>query len=227
MMNKKILIVISTLFINYSCTSKLECNDLQYKYFDLVNNLKTEKDKINFEDQINMLLNEDSKCVKAYQIRGDLRLGKNDYKGSKDDFMKAYLLSSSNVYSLYSLATLFNLEGNNDSALFYISNAIKSKSADGYFIDTNDHFSRKFDIPFNELLFFRAIVLYESGRFNLSKNDIFASLKYGHEKQEAYKYLIKINMNLEFKDSACYYSNKALKEGIHLQMDSTLNAICK
>jgi Tfp pilus assembly protein PilF len=185
-------------------------------------NLKNKEDTFRFQKSLDRLLAVDTLCSKAYQVHGGFNILKKHFDSAKYDFKRAFLLDTFSVYSSYYLATIYNLEGKNDSAFYFLNKAIKLK-----LVDYGDFFTQEVDIPYDELIFFRGVIFFEEGLFQKAKRDFLGAISNGHESGEAFAYLASLYSNENKLDSACFYYRKAMSLNCLNQVDSILSIKCK
>lgn len=203
------LTLILLLFVQIGCKEEINCEDIESNYFEIISKLNTKKDSLGFIEKIDGLIKKNNKCKKAYQVRGKYLIENAKYPIAKTDFLKAYLLDSSDIFTLYNLTSLLDYEEKKDSAYFYLDKAISIKTKDGVAINTNNMFHKNFDIDYDELVFYRGMVLYDLGYLNIAKFDFLYCNKFNYETGRSNAYLSSIyNLNNN-PDSACYYYNKS------------------
>ena len=209
-----------------ACKPAITCKELRTSYFNLTSRLGNWQDTVAFIDNLGKLIDRDPRCEKALQTRGYFYLIEDSINQAMFDFRKALQINRNNIYTLYGLASIYNLNSRNDSAYYFINTAIKEKSRLGYAVDQNDFFSRKFDIPLNELIFFRGLILYEAGVFENSKKDFLKSIALEHEGGEASAYLASIYLKEDNIDSACFYNLRAKRLQFRSVIDSAVEIKC-
>ena len=209
-----------------SCRSKITCKKLTADYISVIDDIKTLRDTLDFVETLTDLLMKDPYCEKAYQIRGTMTMGNKKYSLAKSDFLSALKINDSSVYSLYFLSILYNLDNVNDSALRMVNKAIALKFDGKYVMEHNNLFSEKFDIPFNELVIWRGILLYELGLYDLAKNDFINSVGDNYELGESFAYLSAIYQIKNNLDSACYYQQAAFRNKFSEKIDSLPDLAC-
>lgn len=203
------VVFIFLLFVQFSCKEDINCEDIQNNYFAIISKLKTKNDSLRFIEKIDLLIEKNNKCKKAYQVRGKYLIENAKYPIAKTDFLKAYLLDSSDIFTLYYLTGLLDYEEKKDSAYFYLAKAISIKTKEGFVINTNNMFHKNFDIDYDELVFYRGMILYDLGYLNIAKFDFLYCNEFNYETGRSNAYLSSI-YNLNNKpDSACYYYNKS------------------
>lgn len=209
------------------CKQKLSCRDIKERYFSITENLKSKKDTASFLNDIDYLIEQSPRCLKAYQVRGFFRMLKGDMFSAKKDFLKTISLQDTSVYSNYCLSALYNIEGKNDSSFYFIEKARKLKSRGKYVINSNNYFSQDFDISYDEIIFQRAIIYYETGSLNLARQDFLKAIFHHHEKGEAYAYISAVYSKLNNIDSACFYQGLAKQYSYDSLIDSTIIGKCE
>ncbi|MEI9912789.1 MAG: hypothetical protein WDO71_25970 [Bacteroidota bacterium] len=145
---------------------------------------------------------------------------------AKPDFIKALQINDSSVYSLYCLSSLYNFDNINDSALILINKAMSVKYKDGYARDYNNYFSQRFDIKYNELIFFRGIIYYDLRLLDYARNDFIHLVADNYEVGEGCAYLSAIYQKKNVIDSACYYQYEAQRYGYRDVVDSVPALSC-
>lgn len=209
-MFKFIIASITSLFVLSSCSRSFDCDDLQYKYSDIMKSLKTKSDTSNFIGQLQYLLNKNPKCVRAYHLLGFIEINQMNYSTAESVFEESLKISPSSIYSLYNLAYLFNIEGENEKALNLINSAIRKKS-EVQSVDLNNFFSKEFDIELSELLFLRGVIFYDMELIESAKNNFLLTEKRKYNLDETYLYLSNSYYYLKKEDSACFYARKISK----------------
>lgn len=209
------------------CKQNLSCRDIKERYFSIAESLKNKNDTVSFLNNIDHLIEQSPRCLKAYQVRGFFRMLKGDMFSAKKDFLKTISLQDTSVYSSYCLSALYNIEGKNDSSFYFIEKAIKLKSRGKYVINSNNYFNQNFDISYDKIIFQRAIIYYETGLLELARKDFLNAIYHQYEKGEAYAYISAVYSGLNNIDSACFYQGLAKQYSYDSLIDSTIIGKCE
>ncbi|WP_207516008.1 tetratricopeptide repeat protein [Longitalea luteola] len=112
-----------------ACTQsqKRKCGEFNIKYPEVLSKMRTNKDTGVLISALNNLIDKDISCVDAYLTRGDLFYYSDKLEKAKNDFRKAFLLDTANIYALYKLGRLFQEENMYDSSIYFLQLAINKK----------------------------------------------------------------------------------------------------
>jgi lipoprotein NlpI len=164
---------------------------------------------------LNNVISQDSLCVNALLTRGDIFFDINNLSLAKQDYFKVLSLDSKNVYSLYQLGELFNVEEKYDSAILFFQKAIDLKSNGNFILDrTNENIDpqAKYDIEANEIMFARGLSFYYKRRLNDALNDFSYCIVHKYKLDKSYLYraaiLIELKSNLGAACSDLYEAKK-------------------
>jgi tetratricopeptide (TPR) repeat protein len=190
-----------------SCKQSLKCDKLS-SYSSILDDMKAKSDTLQLVDDLKLLIKNEPGCIRAYHLIGLLEIKTGNFNNAKTIFLRSLQFAPTSIYSLYNLATLYNLDKDNVSALKYIEAALKSKLADGAAIDYNNLFADEFDIEFSEILFMRGVICFDLGEYENAKKDFLISEKRKYSLSETYSYIANSYYYLNNTDSSCYYLKK-------------------
>lgn len=196
-----------------SCIHSLDCEKIRTDYISISNNLNSKDDSLHLLHELNNLISSDSSCMKAYQYRATLNFYFENYSNAKKDFKKTIESDSLNVYSNYYLGVIANLEDSNYNAIRYLANAKRYKEKDGVIVNTNNDFADKFDIKYEEILFYLGSILFEINEMQAAKEIFLYTERRNYFNPEGYNYLVRIYLMENAIDSACLYYNRFLQNG--------------
>ena len=202
-----------------SCKQNLKCEQL-LDYSSLPDEIKTKSDSLQLIDDLELLISREPNCLRAYHLIGLLEIKSGNFIKAKKIFLTSSKYAPTSVYTLYNLASLYNLADDNASALKYIEAALKSKLADGPAIDYNNFFSKEFDIELSELIFMRGMIFFDLGNYENAKKDFLVTEKRKYSLSETYSYIANSYYYLKNIDSSCYYYKKW--EMIHSNLEMSI-----
>jgi tetratricopeptide (TPR) repeat protein len=179
---------------------------------------------------LNNVISKDSLCVNALLTRGDIFFDIDSLNLAKQDYFKVLSLDSINVYSMYQLGQLFNVEEKYDSAIVFFQEAIDLKSNGNFILDrTNEKIDpqAKYDIAANELMFSQGLSFYYKRRLNDALNDFTYCIvqKYKLDKSYLYRAAILIELKSD-QGNACSDLYEAKKNGSK-EADMYITKYCK
>lgn len=210
-----------------SCDKNIKCVDLKKDFFSVASQIKNHEDTLRFLKKLDDIIERQPRCIKALQLRGGIYYQQQKFLMSKENFLKAYKIDSSEVYTAFHLGVLYNFEGTNDSSLYFLNIAKKIKEHRDYIIDLNNDFSETLDVAYNDINHFRGIVYFELQDYTKSKNDFLFCLQNGYYGYDTFGYLSSIYLREKNTDSACYYYKKALHGGVNNILDKSLITDCQ
>lgn len=210
-----------------SCSQDPTCASLRERPASLLQNLRYKEDTILLLNNLNKVLETDSFCLKALQLRGFLYMASGQYASAKRDFARAYLRDTVSSFSSYYLGMVYNFEGKNNDALFFLNKAKTAKDGEGYVISKNRRLSYDVDVEYEEIIHYIGIVFFELEMYSEAKREFRFCIEKKYFGYDTFGYLAAIYNEEDKKDSACYFHAKAMKGGRSYCFDSTLYQVCR
>lgn len=204
------------------------CEQFQKKF-------EVEKNVLNHSRSLSILnnvLKNDSTCIDALLTRGDLFMDMDSLASAKEDYRKAILISSSNVYALYRLGMVYEFQEINDSASYYFKLALKEKEIDGAFIDYSnklkgiENSKSKYDISTIELIYQNGIVSYYLRDIKTALMSFELCISEGYNLKQAYLYKGAALLEMGNLNAACENFHLAENSG-NADASNYVNEYCK
>jgi tetratricopeptide (TPR) repeat protein len=223
---KVIALVFFTSQLQISCREQIDCRTITEDYFSLVSNLKTKDDTLQLVYNLGRVTYSEPNCLKAVQLKGFFNIALEKYSDAKADFLKAFSKDTLNPFSNFYLGMLFNFEGKNDRALFFVERAKKYKESGGFVLNKNNDFSQNLDVNYLQINHFLGVVIFELRNFTPAKQCFSFCIENDYFGYDTFGYLAAIYTDEKNLDSACYFYKKAMVGGINNFMDSRLTFKC-
>lgn len=197
----------------YGCAQNEKNCSLFYTMYNPAKN----SDTSHLIEVLNNVISNDSLCVNALLTRADIFFDIDNLNLAKQDYFKVLSLDSTNVYSMYQLGELFNVEEKYDSAIVFFQKALDLKSNGNFILDrTNEEIDpkAKYDIAANELMFSQGLSFYYKRRLNDALNNFTYCIfqKYRLDKSYLYRAAILIELKSD-QGNACLDLYEAKKNG--------------
>lgn len=148
-------------FIGFSCQQQSgdACYDFNKKYSKILNNEVQKKDTAILLTTLDEIILNSHACIDAHLTRGDIYLSLKKIINAKKDYCSVLSINKDNVYALYKLGILFQLDDIYDSSEVYFKKAINIKANGNFVVDfpkTNNKLindKSKYDVEYDELVF--------------------------------------------------------------------------
>lgn len=210
-----------------NCKSSVSCRDVFNNYPGLTERVRTRDDSILFLNKLNKIIAEIPRCMKALQARADLLMEFRQFDFAKNDLLRAVDIDTTNEYSLCRLAVAYYFLEKPDSAIIFINKAATAKNPNGTVLNINPDFSNNFEMPYEEILYWRGVLYYKSGRLTIAKKMFLEVLKDWPQDEDCYSFLTSIYAEENKFDSACYYLRLSRAAGHKLNVDLRIVEKCQ
>jgi len=193
--------------------------------------IKIEKEREDVLSKLNKFLIKYPNCIYANLLLGDINLLDQKYALSKKYFLKSMAIDPRNVYTLFNLGILYNLEKKYDSSVLFFRTAAKLKTSGGFVLDKNRNLEKvtsypTFDVEYSEIVYNDAISSYYANYFS----DALAEFNYciSAEKNLKECYYLRALIYLKKKEIqlACQDFKLAKSNG-NLKAEASLEEYCK
>lgn len=161
--------------------------------------------------------------------RGNMRQQKRDFQGAYEDYYRAYLLDTTNLYTINNMATSMDELGRRDEAINYLKKVIKIDSVAiggyinlgfqytkmGLYKEAVDYFDKALQIDQDEPLALnnRGLAKYHLLNYSGAFQDIDRSLKFYPGNSYAFKNRALVFIALKQTDNACKDLRRAIELG--------------
>ncbi len=161
--------------------------------------------------------------------RGNMRQQKRDFQGAYEDYYKAFLLDTTNLYTINNMATSMDELGRRDEAIAYLKKVIKIDSVAiggyinlgfqytkmGLYQEAVDYFDKALQIDKDEPLALnnRGLAKYHLLNYSGAMEDINSSLKFYPGNSYAFKNRALVFIALKQNDNACKDLRRAVELG--------------
>lgn len=206
------------IFFFYSC----QFNRLK-RFEQLINTAKESLSNKKYDESLKCLneaisIKPDS--IVGYSLRGQLLYETKKFELSKKDFRTALSFNPESTASLFYLGiNCFNLD-QNDSAIFYYTKAISTKSEDSVYLEINNNgiFGKNYseDISMKIIKYYRGVSYFMVNEYGNAFEDFLFSINQKYNIGDSYLYLGV--MELDYKDSSrgCKYLRLAFENGCNI-----------
>ncbi len=145
------------LLVFTACSTKPECKNFEKNY-----SLIKVTDTFELFNFLNLVIAKNSKCIDALLARGDLHFSKNNLKRAIEDYNIVLQNDKNNIYALYQLGVLYQVDEKLDSSLIYLNQAL-SRKRNGDIIIDNKVISKKLMLPSDKYDILSSEIIYQMG----------------------------------------------------------------
>lgn len=226
--NRTLIVLVCVFVCGCNDSSINNCEQFQ-KMFEAEKNVLNHSRSLSI---LNNVLKNDSTCIDALLTRGDLFMEIDSFPAAKEDYRKAILTSSSNVYALYRLGMVYEFQEINDSASYYFNLALKEKEIDGAFIDYSNKLKgiesskSKYDISTIELIYQNGIVSYYLRDIKTALKSFELCISEGYNLKQVYLYRGAALLEMGNLNDACENFHLAENSG-NADASNYVNEYCK
>jgi tetratricopeptide (TPR) repeat protein len=164
------------------------CEQVSKEYYKLLNEARSQQTGREVIDNLNQFINENPRCINSYLLIGDIYYYLNHYDLSKNKFLKAIDIDSNNIYALFKIGLLYQLEKKYDSAVVYFTSAAQKKTVNGFVINKSKELEVVTETPNYDVNYVE--IIFNSAKSNYYANNLINSL---HE----FNYCIRKNSYLK------------------------------
>lgn len=123
---------------------------------------------------VDQALEQSPKSLDAQLYSGDLKSYKEDYDGASINYQEALKIRPNTVQALFGLGYCAYFKGQYERAIWFFDRCMELKGGRNIYMDHNNDgvLGNQYDIKGVEILFYRGLSLYKSGRYEEAAFDL-------------------------------------------------------
>jgi tetratricopeptide (TPR) repeat protein len=190
---KKELVTWMIILTFFSCnrpTTKDPCKE--FKSLDIKIKEKGQQDRDKSLKMLNEVIRKQSGCIDAHLTRADLYVDLDSLQLAEEDYKRVLQIDADNIYALYQLGVVSNINGNHAASILYLEKAFDLKQKGGividYKTDTPELSVDIYDIESSEIVYRLALAYYYKRDIKNAFKSLNFCIENGYLLSESYFY---------------------------------------